>query len=204
VTGTQTDHIRYGAGAFFGNGDSMNTHMRVSGDKARGEDRAVIAMIGKLARTVDLNTELTVRVGSKRVHRMLTRKLEKLEDRGFVDVPEGEAMQSSLAAMRRRGSALWLRLINGPGSDIPHREAQRLASRGCQEATVDKDELKLEPRFARTGVRLEVGSQNLFYKLIHSRKKGAPRRQTTMQVDIVRWGVHEVTGELPSEETAHS
>jgi exonuclease III len=200
VTGTKTDNIRYGAGAFFDSDDNTNIHMRVSGDKARGTDRAIIAMIGKLARSIDLNTELTVRIGSKRVHKMLTSRLEKLEDRGFVDIPEGEAMQSSLAALRRRGSALWLRLIADPGSDIPHREAQRLASRGCQEVTEDKDELKLEPRFARTGIRLEIGSQNLFYKLILSRKKGAPRRQTTMQIDIARWGVHEITGELPSEE----
>jgi hypothetical protein len=111
VTGIKSDEVRNGAGTFFKTGDDRNTQMRVSGDRARGADRAFITMIGKIARKIDLNTELTIRICSKRVHRMLTSKLEKLEDRGFIDVPEGDVVQSSLAALRRRGTAVWLKLI---------------------------------------------------------------------------------------------
>jgi hypothetical protein len=185
VAGVRSDETRCGAGAFFERRDNRNTQMRVSGDKARGADRAIVAMIGKIARTIDLNTELSIRIGSKRVHKMLTSKLEKFEDIGFIDVPEGDVVQSALAALRRRGAAIWLEVVPNPGADGPMREAQRLASKGCEAARVDKDELKLEPRFARTGIKLNKGTQNLLYKLILSRKKSAPRRSTAMQIDIV-------------------
>jgi hypothetical protein len=138
VTGIKSDDIRNGAGAFFKTGDDRNTQMRASGDKARGADRAIIAMIGKIARKTDLNTELTIRICSKRVHKMLTRRLEKLEDRGFIDVPEGDIVQSTLAALRRRGTAIWLQLIRNPGNDEETRQAQKLASKGCEETSVDK------------------------------------------------------------------
>jgi hypothetical protein len=200
VEGVQADDIRNGAGAFFDAGDERNTHMRVSGDKARGTDRAIIAMIGKIARKIDLNTALTIRICSKRVHKMLTSKLEKLEDTGFIGTPEGDAVQSTVAALRRRGTIIWLKLIANPGADMPLREAQKLARRGCKDNETDKDELRLEPRFARTGIRLEKGSQNLFYKLILARKKSSPRNSTRMQMDIARWGVQELTDDLPSEE----
>jgi hypothetical protein len=93
-----------------------------------------------------------------------------------------------------------VKAYHNPGMDTSMREAQRLASKGCEATSEDKDELKLEPRFARTGIKLKIGTQNLFYKLILSRKKNIPRRPTAMQMDIARWGVQEITGELPSEE----
>jgi hypothetical protein len=200
VVGVSVDDVRIGAGAFFEQDDTRNTHVRVSGERSSGTDRAIIAMIGKIARTVDMSTALTIRINSKRVLRMLTSKLNKLEDHGLIEIPEGDVVQATVAALRKRGMPVWMELVHSPGTDVPLREAQRLASKGCNERTVGKDELKLEPRFARTGIRLVTGSQSLFYKMILARRKKIPRRTTAMQIDIARWGVQEATGELPSEE----
>jgi hypothetical protein len=196
--GLQTDEIRNGGGAWFGPADERNVSLRVSGDIAGGTDRAILATISKIAREFPLNSSLTIRINSRRLYRALTSRLSILEDHGFVDMPECDVMQSALAQLRRRGSQVWLQLIQNAGTDLGFRGAQRLAQTGNQKAHPEQNEASLPPRFARTGIKLQAATQSLLYRQVLLRRKQNPRRATAMQIDIARWGVKELTGNLPN------
>jgi hypothetical protein len=200
VAGLQDDEIRNGGGAWFGAGDDRNLSIRVSGDKAGGYDRAVLAVIAKIGRDLSLGCSVTIRMSSRRIYNALTKKLEVLEDRDFSTMPESDMMQAAVAALRRRGSAVWLHLIDQAGMDKDFREAQRLADRGTKASHHEKDELKVAARFARTGIKLHGAPQSLMYRMILRRRKASPRRATAMQVEIARWGVKTLTGSLPTDE----
>jgi exonuclease III len=197
--GRQTDEIKNGGGAWYGAGDDRNICIRVSGDKPGGSDRALLAVIAKLGRELSLGCSVTIRLSSRRLYNALTKRLEILEDEGFSTMPEDDLMQAAVAALRRRGSAVWLYLIRDAGLDIDLREAQRLASIGARAPNPEPDEGKVAARFSRTGIKLQSASQSLMYRMIMRKRKEAPRRATAMQIDITRWGVKKLTGELPTD-----
>jgi exonuclease III len=199
-TGRRDDDIRNGGGAFFGPEDARNLCIRVNGDKAGGTERAILTVIAKLAKDTSLSCALTIRLSSSRIIKALTKRLTKLEDQDMLGMCEGDELQAAAAALRRRGSEIWLQIVTQAGSDQGHREAQKLAEIGTRIVEPESEALRVPVRFSVTGLRLSRASQSLLYRSVLRRRKAMPRKATAMQVDIARWGAKSITGNMPTEE----
>jgi hypothetical protein len=194
IRGAQTLN---GGGAYFGVGDDRNMSIGVSTSQKDGATRATLAVIAKIARELPLANELIIRTSSTSLTKALTGNLEKLEDDGLADMENGDIFAAAVAALRRRGARTWIQDIAGQGGDIPHREAQRLASAGVGKP-VDEKEDAIPPRFRTEGMRLIPASQKRLTKMITEGRKHTPKKGKERQIELMQRGAERLTGKKPT------
>jgi aspartate carbamoyltransferase regulatory subunit len=135
---------------------------------------------------------------------MLTVRLPKMEDKGFIAVKNRELIEATIASLRKRPKKVVLRpcpaQVGNEGSR--QKEAAALALLGAKKDNPNEIEMEVDPKLKLTGAKLSKITQSLAYKAIRElkMKKYKKRNRTEINVERAKAEAKDVSKIEPSEE----
>ena len=182
---------------WFGNDDQRNSTQRTKGTSQTKETAECQAFLQALT-LVPSEAKLTIRLASPYVKGILTKSLQRLEDRGWIATPNREILQTIVASLRARNNHTVIERVQEKETIIRLTE---LAKAGL---TLDNEDEELDliapETFQLTGLRLSEVTQSMLYQGILETRKRAPRNITSYNLGITRACVEELTGKSPTDE----
>ncbi|KAK0201952.1 hypothetical protein DFS33DRAFT_1462420 [Desarmillaria ectypa] len=151
----------------------------------------------ELANKVDKRAILHNDTDSKYVLQQLSTSLRKMEDAGYIGVPNKNIIQAMIASLRSRKQVTTMKWVNGhPGNTM----ADLLANEGANKETEDTIDLEIDPNLRVSGAALCKLTQSRAYKALRERKnKNLPQRtKTATNVMLAIQGANESFEVMPS------
>ncbi|KAL1678588.1 hypothetical protein EV122DRAFT_177620, partial [Schizophyllum commune] len=146
--------------------------------------------------------EVTIVTKSNILLKSMTDNLLKLEDRNWIDSPQGLQMKELAGLLRERSGRTLLQKYNVTQHAAEMKKATDLA----RQASLRRPERRMcgatSPRVNLPGARLMALSQADLYKNIRRIKtaeKPYRRKKTTENLDVARWSAFERTGKFPRD-----
>ncbi|PPQ86386.1 hypothetical protein CVT26_004754, partial [Gymnopilus dilepis] len=184
---------------WFSHDSPRNTRYRCSKTSPQLQDIEAEGIL-RLLREAPKNVDLHILLRSENLIRTLTKNLPKLEERGWIGIPNRQVLQSVVRELRKRTGYTALQCINDADNSTRVRRARDLAEDTSIRAENDEIPLTASPEFAVNGLRLKTATQSLLYEGIMETKHQEIRRPTLINLDITRHAVKEhFTGSFPSD-----
>jgi hypothetical protein len=101
--------------------------------------------------------------------------------------------------LRIRTAPTIFQWVKGHNGNQGNEEADTLARAGANKPTPDDIQVDIPQNFQTIGAKLPRISQALAYKLIISRNRSDPSRSATINLDITRHVIHELTGAFETD-----
>ena len=179
-----------------------NRALRVPGPtqtNQTGELYAILVVI----KTTPQNRQLLIKSDSKYAIDGLTKYIDEWEDKGWIGVSNAPLFKTIAAWLRRRASKTTFQWVKGHSGEAGNEEADKLAKEEASLPEIEDIDLSIPPRFSLKGVKLETMSQSTLYKgiLLEKKKKARSgiRANILIQLDITRWAVNSLWGEMPAD-----
>ena len=181
---------------WYGDDDSRNTTRRTKGQVQTKEMGECQALLNILMQAPD-GEKLHVWLPSPYIRNTLIDRLPKLEDRGWINVPNAEILQTLVAILRARNSQT--KIGNLKDKEIVAKITE-LAKAGLA-LNDEHEELDLvsPETFQVTGIRLSEASQSMLYQGILGTRKPPIRAASSHNIGITKACVEELTTKSPTE-----
>lgn len=170
------------------------------GDEQSNQTGELSAIVHVASKEVGRFGPLTIRTDSLYAIDSFTTRAEKLEQNGFIGTPHKDFIRAGLAHLRQRGAPTYFEWVKGHNGDEGNEAADALANAG---AALDPDgptvSLDCDPRFVLSGAQISTLTQNLAYRAIREKLPYDPRRATTRLLDMTRYAVEAMSGNLPTD-----
>jgi hypothetical protein len=125
----------------------------------------------------------------------------RLEKQGWIDVANKNILQKIIASLRsRRGDTYFIK-VKGHSGDKGNEEADKLAKEGAAKDIADNIDLQIPEDYDVEGAEFIALTQAELYRGIREMKEAtlAPRRNTTIWLDIIRWASKDRWGIFPTD-----
>ncbi|KAG1773495.1 ribonuclease H-like protein [Suillus occidentalis] len=189
-----------GGGAWLGKEDSRNLSIKIPSHLATpgaGEIAAFLAIASSLPNNAPLN----VMVKSNKLRKDLTTNLPRLEDTDWMDHPDRVLMTVLVSQLRTRSALTTLMGWKAPMPKTNADEAMTLATTGMNKPTHDSVKTTIDPSLELTGLKLNIGTQRLFYKSIKKiQTTPKSRRLTLMNMAMTQYAVCNMNRTTPTNE----
>ncbi|KAG2743962.1 RnaseH-domain-containing protein, partial [Suillus brevipes Sb2] len=129
----------------------------------------------------------------------LTKHLPTWEDTGWIGVANSEFIRATVYQLRKRSAQTSFEWIKGHDGQNGNEQADKLAKEGANKLTADELDLHIPDDFNLQGAKLSAITQALAYKGIREHIPFAPRRKTTSNLDVTRFAIQELTGQLETD-----
>ncbi|KAG1853362.1 ribonuclease H-like protein, partial [Suillus subluteus] len=187
-----------GGGAFFGQNDTRNLSINVP-ERLACPGAGEIAALLKVAQSIPTNSPLHAVVKSSRLRKDLTKNLRKLEDLDWSTHEHKHLMKSLVTHLRTRSA---LTTLNGWDSSTPKLStegASSLALSAINKDQYDEIDTTVNDSLDLTGIKLDAGSQKIFYTNIkNTLASPKQRRHTKMNLARTQYAVCEINAETPT------
>jgi ribonuclease HI len=174
---------RSGITIYYGQDDPRNDAFAMPDQLEQSTINAELAAALFAAQKTDLNTPL--RLESRRETVLMTKDLEKNEDRGWIGVKNKGAGKALAAALKQRRAATTIAVVK---KDRRTENASDLARAACRDVQIPPKELNLEipHEFKLPGAKLSKPSQALAYKGIKELNTKVSRKTTSKNITDVQ------------------
>ncbi|KAI4517376.1 hypothetical protein K525DRAFT_182168, partial [Schizophyllum commune Loenen D] len=132
----------------------------------------------------------------------MTEDLLKLEDRNWIDLPQGLLLQELAGLLRERSGRTLLQKYHVTQHAAGMKKATDLARQASLQRAESRERGATSPRVSLPGARLMALSQADLYKNIRRIKtseKPYQRKKTKENLDIARWSAFERTKKFPRD-----
>ena len=164
-----------------------------------GELYAILVVI----KSTPQNRPLLINSDSKYAIDGLTKYIDEWEDKGWIGVSNAPLFKAIAAWLRKRASKTAFQWVKGHSGETENEEADKLVKEGTSLLEIKDTDLSVPPRFNLKGAKLATMSQSTLYKgiLLEKKKKARSgiRANTLIQLDITRWAVNSLWGEMPAD-----
>ncbi|KAF9231095.1 hypothetical protein BU15DRAFT_68624 [Melanogaster broomeanus] len=188
-----------GGGAWLQDGDVRNLSLRVEENMASRNSGEISVIMG-MARLIPKHHTLNFVTKAKALIQDLTVDLQKWDCIGWLEHEDAGMMKPLVAALRQRSASTYFTRWN---SSIPtaHKDAARLlANHGMSKEKADNISVAIQQEFNFDGLRLDHGTQRLFYKGIQQHQAPTRRKRATrINLSITKYAVHSITGVTPTD-----
>ncbi|KAF9542898.1 RnaseH-domain-containing protein [Agrocybe pediades] len=158
----------------------------------------------KVLKSTEGNVPLLVGVNNPQVLKKLTTNFSKMEDRGWIGVPNSQTYRKITAALRARKGMTTFQTIQ---NEEVRRATEDLAKHAMSDPNHTNppdpphNNTTIDPeKFVFKGAKLSEMTQALIYKGIIEERKTSIRRETLTHLDMTRYAVGEFFGKTPSDE----
>ncbi|KAG1844908.1 hypothetical protein C8R48DRAFT_617733, partial [Suillus tomentosus] len=142
---------------------------------------------------------ITFKTDSRYAINCLTKHLPTWEDNGWIGTANSEFIKATVYHLRRRSAQTSFEWIKGHNGLHGNKQADRLAKEGANKPLADELDLSIPDNFNLQGEKLSKITQALAYKCIREHIPFAPRRKTTSNLDVTRFTIQELTGQLETD-----
>ncbi|KAF9018689.1 hypothetical protein BDZ89DRAFT_959830 [Hymenopellis radicata] len=134
----------------------------------------------ELAEQVNRSARLHNDTDSQYVLKHLSTSRQKMEDRGYIGVPNGTILKTMVARMRQRKQVTTLNWVKGHNGHEGNEMADLLAESGALQEEETEINMNIPPTLRVTGARLSTLSQKLAYQAFREKANdNLPRRART-------------------------
>jgi hypothetical protein len=133
---------------------------------------------------------------SKYIIESFTKKITEWEECGCINIPNKEFIKPIVSHLRAQGAITTLKKETG---QIGSKNAKVLANTGVHKEQCDALDLNPNQNFNLTGAQLSLVSQATAYRGLREREQVAPRLFTTINLNITRHAVNDLTGHMPTD-----
>ncbi|KAF8191386.1 ribonuclease H-like protein [Pholiota molesta] len=200
------EDARAGAGIWFGENDPRNQAIRIpeliEQSNNVGELIAILAAIEIVPTESKLNIFTDSQYAINNIHENGLR----LEKRGWIDVANKNILQKIIASLRGRKGDTYFIKVKGHSGDKGNEEADKLwcnrpTKEGAAKDIADNIDLQIPEDYNVEGAEFIDLTQAELYRGIREMKEVAlaPRRNTTIWLDIIRWASKDRWGIFPTD-----
>ncbi|KAJ7750007.1 hypothetical protein B0H16DRAFT_1374447, partial [Mycena metata] len=126
----------------------------------------------------------------------MSKKLEKWEDRGWIETPNAETLKALAAALREREAETKFAVVTRSEEG---EEADRLARTGAEKQDADQIDLQIPDHLQLRGAKLSTLSQRTAYRGIKALKEKVHRKATDENVLSTQQAVKSLFKKAPTE-----
>ncbi|KAG2748708.1 RnaseH-domain-containing protein [Suillus brevipes Sb2] len=173
--------------------------MKIPGDSHSNQNAEISAILVALQK-IEPNVPITFMTDSKYAINSLTKYLPKWEDAGWINIANSAHLKATAYHLRRRSAQTGFIWVKGHSGLQGNDQADHLAKEGANKLTEDTLDLTIPDEFNLQGARLATMTQALAYKGIREQKRNTERRATTNYLDITRYAIQDITGQLETNE----
>lgn len=184
---------RCGSGIWIAEDHPQNRAIRIPGEKQSNQIAELSAILVALQNT-DPYVPITFMTDSKYAIDGLTKNLTRWEDDGWIDIANSEHIRATAYHLRKRSAQTSFVWVKGNSGQIGNERADQLEREGAKKQNADHIDLSIPNEFNLQGARLSAITQSLAYKAIRKQKKPTQRRQTTINLEVTRHAIQELTG----------
>jgi ribonuclease HI len=123
------------------------------------------------------------------------------EDRGWINIANSELFRATAYQLRRRSAQTSFEWIKGHTGDHGNEAADRLANEGANKDVSDNINLTIPNEFNLQGAKLSSITQAIAYHGIRTMTQLTPRRATTINLDMARHAVKDISNHLETDAT---
>ncbi|KAG1852193.1 hypothetical protein F4604DRAFT_1686683 [Suillus subluteus] len=142
------------------------------------------------------NIPITMKINSSKVIKDLSINLENLENTGWLLYQNAMPIKALVAELQSRSTLTTFQKWDNILGPTAKKEVTALADLGLLKDHCDRVSVAIEISFNLTGMKLEKGSQRLFYQGIQSIKSPKLRRSTQMKLAITIYAIQVVLLQL--------
>lgn len=187
-----------GSGIWYGVNDIRNSAIKLPGPIQTNQVGEVAAIL-QVVNTNSHFTPLHIKTDSKYVINGLTKHLKSWEDRGWIGVSNKDILKATSTALRLRGSPTYFEWVKGHSGINGNEGADEKANEGANKQIADHIDLSIPDNFNISGAKLSCISQATLYKGIKELNQAEKRIATITQLDITRYAVKDLSGNLPTD-----
>jgi ribonuclease HI len=190
-------NARSGSGIWVSAENERNKKIRIPGHQQSNQIAEITAILVALQQT-EPYIPITFITDSKYAIDGLTKHIDQWEDKGWIDIANSEYLKATLYHLRKRSAQTSFIWTKGHNGNQGNEQADRLALEGVNKLTEDQLDLSIPDEWNLQGAKISSISQSLAYKGIKKQNetKNPPRRATTSNLDIARYAIQEITGNL--------
>ncbi|KAG1856507.1 ribonuclease H-like protein [Suillus tomentosus] len=193
-------NAKAGSGIWISAGNERNKTIRIPGHQQSNQIAEVTAILVALQQT-EPYIPITFISDSRYAIDGLTKHFSQWEDKGWINIANSEYLKATLYHLRKRSAQTSFIWTKGHNGDQGNEQADRLALEGVNKPIEDQIDLSIPNEWNLQGAKLSSVSQSLAYKGIKKQNetKNPPRRVTTGNLDIARYAIQEITGNLEND-----
>ncbi|TRM55262.1 hypothetical protein BD626DRAFT_372511, partial [Schizophyllum amplum] len=146
--------------------------------------------------------KITLVTKSRTILRSLTDKLHTLEDKNWIDLPQGQQMRELVGLLRRRTGRTLLEAFKTDKHGQGMRQAVNLAKSASRRRLENRTPSATSPNTSLVGARLMALSQADLYRNIRRIKRAQNpyrRKRTAENLDQARWSAFGRRGKFPRD-----
>jgi ribonuclease HI len=197
-TGQST--AKAGSSIWFGKEDIRNRALRVPG-LVQTNQRAEMYVVLQVIKATPTTTPLVIKSDSYYVIKALTRHLKNMEDKEWLDITNGDLIQTTVAWLRSRQSPTAFQWVKGHNDEEGNDEADKLAAEGTTHPPINHLDLTAPHGYSYTGSKLSAMTQKDVYLGIKASKPPPGRPATAGMIDISKRAIEDMTNKSPTERT---
>jgi ribonuclease HI len=183
---------------WYGRNNLMNKAYHVPGNKQTNQVAELYAIL-RATKEAPMEAPLLIKSDSKYAVNALTKYHRAWEDRGWIDVDNGELIKTIVAWMRIRNSTTSFQWVEGHNGEEGNEGADKLAAEGALQPQSCILDLTVPKDTTYTGAKLSELSQGDIYMGIKQQETPGTRQRTKSMLDIVRWAVKDLINVLPTD-----
>ncbi|KAF9234528.1 hypothetical protein BU15DRAFT_52534 [Melanogaster broomeanus] len=188
-----------GGGVWFGDNDERNRAIRVEEHLAT-HNSGELSVLLLTAQTIPKHHVLNLTTKTERVVEDLTINLDRWDHTGWLEHENRSVMKALVCELRQRSARTYISRWNTSTPREGKKAAERLAVQGIEKDRSDKIATTMREEFNTNGLRLNHGTQRLFYKGILSTQTPArQKRSTIIHLAITKYAVSDISGTTPTE-----
>ncbi len=187
LTMVNAETKRLVAAIYYGKESPRNSVLRFSPPDSCEQEIAALTAIRKAVKEISTNTLLHIETNCKRVIKMLTSQLHKLEEQGFLLTQYPDHMQALVAELKSKKQETSFLYKSFNESTSLEAEAADLLNEGIDLESQIELNVEVNPEIIVSGAKLNELTQATAYKIIRSLKmnKYQKRRQTKANVAMI-------------------
>jgi len=198
-----TGNERVGAGVFFNDNDPRNLDIRLPSTAGQATTTGELLAVKLAAEASSLDKRVHLHCSLKSTEALLVKKLERIEETGYIGVKNSELIQATVAAIRKRKNKSMIKYHSNRNDYPKIAKAAMCAKRGADKQAHDVVPLEVPPTLRLTGARLSKMTQSLAYKGIRSQKmkrEYRKRRLTEVNLQKAKEEIKNISGTVCQEE----
>ncbi|KAF8131682.1 ribonuclease H-like protein, partial [Boletus edulis] len=189
-----------GSGIWISEDHPLNRAIRVPGTHQSNQTGEIAAVVATL-QAVDPTTPLKIISDSRYTIDGLTKHLKTWEDNGWTGIDNKPWFQAAAYQLRRRAAPTTFQWTKAHKGTRGNEQADQLAKQGANKEEPDLLDLTVPIEFQARRIKLSTLAQKIAYREIAYKQTPPYPRTTLMNLDITRYAIEELTGNLETDKT---